>query len=366
MRSRRLTILIVARLALGVASGCSDDPQPPPIVWEGEHLRFGTDGDEATICAGTLPYLDGAVGYLGDVFDRPDARVDYFWMPDGTEPHCVEHADGCAYEGRVFSRHAPHQHELVHAIRWPENLYLPIEEGLAEAFGDDWDRFRVQGDIRDLLEDPAGNGYIPGPGYGLAAHFVSYLHAEYGLDSLTELDASTSYDQSFSGAATAFEQVYDQPLDQVIETYENEYPRCGTLALRDKGYDCGRNVIEAPTEIGAKVRTTISLSCDDPAVLGPRLGQRWTTRTLDVKVAGRYRISGRPLEDQPFEFVEINRCDLSCFDYADDPLSGLAGNQFNSGYCLEPSRYLFRFAVEEDVENDFELNVERTDYPPCE
>ncbi len=84
------------------------------------------------------------------------------------------------------------------------------------------------------------------------------------------------------------------------------------------------------------------------------------------KVAGSYRISGRPLEDQPFEFVEITRCDSSCFDYVDDTLSGLAGNQFSSSHCLEPSKYLFRFAVDEDVDNDFQLSVERVDYPPCE
>jgi hypothetical protein len=110
----------------------------------------------------------------------------------------------------------------------------------------------------------------------------------------------------------------------------------------------------------------IPLSCDDPAVLGPRLGKRWTTRTLDVKVAGRYFVGGRPLENASFDFVEISRCDLSCFEYADDFLSRSTGNHLGGGYCLEPSRYLFRFAVQEDIENDYELIIDRADYPPCE
>lgn len=246
-------------------------------------------------------------------------------------------------------------------------LYLPLEEGLAEAFGDDWDRFHVQGNIRELLQDPTGNGYIPGLGYGLAAHFVSYLRADYGLSTLIELDGRTDYDQSYASAAAAFEQAYGQPLDEVIETYEAEYPLCDQSTLRDKGYDCSLNVIEAPTEIGERVRVTIPLSCDDPAVLGPRLGERWTTRTLDVKVAGRYVISGRPLEAGPFELVEISRCDISCFDYAEDSLSRLTGNQFGGAYCLEASRYLFRFAVEEGLENDYELSVLHSDDDlPCQ
>jgi hypothetical protein len=365
MRSRRHALVAFVGVVLGAAAGCGDDPPLPPIVWEGEHLRFGTDADETMLCAGTMPYLDGAVGYLGEVFDRPGTRVNYFWLPDGTDAYCANDGDGCAYERRVFSRHTIHQHELVHAIRWPHNLYLPLEEGLAEAFGDDWNRFPVQGDIRDLLEDPRENGYIPGPGYGLAAHFVSYLHAEHGLETLTELDAATDYEQSYAGAATAFERVYGQPLDEVIDAYEADYPRCDQPTFRDKGYDCSRNVVEAPTEIGQKLRVTIPLSCDDPAVLGPRLGERWTTRTLDITVAGRYRVSGRPLENAPFEFVEISRCDISCFD-ADDSLSRLTGNQFGSAHCLEPSQYLFRFAVQEDIENDFELSIERVDYPPCD
>jgi hypothetical protein len=291
--------------------------------------------------------------------------VDYYWMPEGTDAQCPDGVEGCVNDRGTFSQHAIHQHELAHAVRWPSRLYLPIEEGLAEAFGDDWNRFPVRGDIRDLLEDPSGNGYIPGAGYGLAAHFVSYLHAGYGFEPLTELDAATDYRQSYASAAAAFERVYDQPLAAVIDDYEAEYPRCSTRTFRDKGFDCNRNVIEAPTEIGERVTETISLSCDDPAVLGPRLGQRWTTRTLDVKVAGRYAINGEPLEMLPFELVRIRKCNVSCFDPG-ELLTSLTGTHLGGSYCLEPSRYLFRFAVADDVDNDFELSVQRTSHPPCE
>jgi hypothetical protein len=346
---------------LALTSACSDEPDPPPIVWEGEHLRFGTDADDSTICAGTLPYLDGVVGHLGQVFGRPDAQVDYYWVPDGTEPYCPAGAEGCATDHGAFSRYPIHQHELVHAVRYPGGLYLPIEEGLAEAYGDDWDRFPIEGDIHDLLRDPA-HGYIPGAGYGLAGHFVSYLEAAHGLDALIELDAATDYESSFSQAEAEFQRVYGQSLDAEITEYEADYPRCDMRTLRDKAFDCSRNVVDAPIELDVRLERIVSLSCDDPAVLGPRFGQRWTTVTLDVKVAGRYVIMGWPVEDRPFDFVEIRQCDVSCFE-GRDVLSLMTGTQLYGGFCLEPSKYLFRFAVDEDVENDYELNVMRTDRP---
>jgi hypothetical protein len=366
-RPRSPLASLATALGLAVASGCNDDPPLPPIVWEGEHLRFGTDADDSIICAGTLPYLDGVVGHLGEVFERRNARLSYYWLPDGTDTYCPAGVEGCVNDRGTFSRHTIHQHELAHAVRWPSRLYLPLEEGLAEAYGDDWNRFPVQGDIRDLLEDPRGNGYLPGGGYGLAAHFVSYLDADYGLEPLIELDANTDYEQSYASAAAAFERVYGEPLDAVVDDYASEYPRCDQPTLRDKAYDCSRNVVEVSGALDERVERTISLSCDDPAVLGPRIGKRWTTMTLDIKVGGRYFINGRPLqEEHPFDFVEISRCDISCFEYGEDELSRVTGNHLGGGHCVEPGKYLLRFSVDESVDNDYIFNIERADYPPCE
>lgn len=108
----RLTSLATG-LVLAVASGCSDEPPLPPVVWEGEHLRFGTDADESTLCAGTLPYLDDVTGHLSEVFGRPNARVSYYWLPEGTGAYCPEGAEGCVSDRGTFSQHAIHQHELA-------------------------------------------------------------------------------------------------------------------------------------------------------------------------------------------------------------------------------------------------------------
>jgi len=366
IRSRCRATAAAALLALASSSACGDEqPEPPPIVWEGEHLRFGTDADVSSLCAGTLPYLDGAVRHLGEVFGPPDAQIDYYWLPDGPQPYCPEVAEGCVNEQGAFSQYPIHQHELVHAIRYPRMSYLPFEEGLAEAYGDDWDRFSVAGDIEALLRNPA-DGYIPGPGYGLAAHFVSYLEAAHGHEALIELDAATDYRTSYSQAEAAFQRVYGVPLDAEIAEYETSYPRCNTRSFRHKAFDCSRNVVAAPTEIDAKLDMTISMSCDDPAVLGPRLGQRWTTVTLDVQVAGRYHIATMPVNGVAPEVIRITRCDLSCFEYDDDLLSRTTSTQLGSGFCLQPAQYLFRFAIDEDVDDDYSFAVTRTDYPACD
>lgn len=117
------------------SAACGEDR--PPIVWEGEHLRFGTHED-TTICEGTLPYMDAYVGYLGDLFERPHARVDYYWVStDESDAHCSMAGRGCASGREVFSQYALHMHELVHAARDGAHAYLPLEEGIADLYGDE-------------------------------------------------------------------------------------------------------------------------------------------------------------------------------------------------------------------------------------
>jgi hypothetical protein len=111
---------------------------------------------------------------------------------------------------------------------------------------------------------------------------------------------------------------------------------------------------------------TISMSCDDPGVLGPRLGERWTTVTLDVTVAGSYHIAVIPVENLGLELIRITRCDISCFEYPDDLPSRTTGTSLNSGFCLEPAQYLFRLSIAEDQIDDYRLIVTRTDYPFCD
>lgn len=74
------------------------------------------------------------------------------------------------------------------------------------------------------------------------------------------------------------------------------------------------NVVTTPTDVGGELDMIVSLACDDPAVLGPRLGERWTTVALDIEVAGRYYIVASPESAGSLESLRMARCDLSCFN----------------------------------------------------
>ncbi len=345
---------------------CGAEPIPPPIVWEGEHLRFGTDADESELCAGTLPYLDGAVGYLGEVFHVSRPSVDYYWMPDGVEPFCAEGALGCGSDEGVFSRLAIHQHELVHGVRHPRTMALPFEEGLAEAFGDDWaPPYDLSSDTISVLRDPAE--HFPGNGYGRAGHYMSYLLATYGLDTVLELESNTSYHGTGSAhLERAFEDVFGQSLESSVTEYERDYPRCKMRTYRNKMYDCSRQVVAAPTTIGDTIEHIVSMKCDDPTVAGLRSGHRWTTVSLEIAEPSRYYIVVGPHDSPAMELMEIRRCDASCFDYENDVINSTTGYEIGAGFCLEPGRYLFRFAIDEDLEGEYSLNVTRTEnYTSC-
>lgn len=356
--------IVLATLAL--AGACADEREPPPIIWEGEHLRFGTEEDESTICGGTLTYLDQTVGHLVEVFDRPDIMVDYYWLPDGVEAFCDSDTLGCSSVDGAFSRFAIHQHELTHAVRYPSGLYQPLEEGLADAFGDDWDPppYDFEGEIEDLLQNPGQ--HLPGDGYALAGHFVSYLRTTHGIDPLIALDSTTEYDSSFSAVEPAFEQAFGISLDDAITDYETSYPRCPLRAYRDKTVDCDRNVLPAPAEVGARVDHVVPLACDDPTVLGPRSDERWNTVALDVQVPGIYYFLASPQTDIDLELIRLTSCDLDCFDFADDAFSHVTGTEIGFGECLSPGRYLFRFASKGEGTGGVELVVSYDVAMSCE
>lgn len=365
--SPRLIGAVAATACCLVASGCSDPPpEPPPIVWEGEHLRFGTDADEATICAGTLPYLDDVVGHLGEVFERPEVEVDFYWVPDDINRYCTSEGFGCTNDLGAFSRFPVHQHELVHAIRRPRQAYLPIEEGLAEAFGDDWDPppYPFEGEIRDILEHP--RDHFPGSGYLPAGHFVSYLHAAHGIEPLLELDGATDYDSSFSQFESTFEPIFGLPLEDALADYEASYPRCPSRAFRDKTVDCNRNVVRVPIALGEPAEMNVSMACDDPGVIGPRLGLRWTTVTMEVQAEGRHHIVVLPGTASALELIGLTRCDVDCFSYDEDSFSRTTGTQLSFSECLEPGRYSIRLAIEDGTDDEYWVQVTRNDDAPCE
>lgn len=340
---------------------CSEEAHPP-IVFEGEHISFGTDADPATICGGTLPYADEFAGYLKGVFGRPEVHVEYYWYPVGAVPHC--RGSGCAVEDRVYSRHALHQHEIAHAVR--RLAYTPLEEGIAELYGDDWRwsedpvAFDVPGFLREHADPETPYSWrLP----ATMSHFVSYLRAEYGTDTLMALDEVSRRDHDYARTVDLFHVVYGIALNEILDEYEADYPVCDKTFYRDDGFDCGRNVVALPAADGGELTLDVALGCDDPGVVGPRLGTRWTTLSLDVPVAAAYLVGvelrrGGDPETASATGAEarIRRCGSSCFD---KPMSVTesALDLFGEAFCLDAGRYTLRLAVGEQEHPDTTYHV---------
>jgi hypothetical protein len=352
----RIVVSVLSVPGSMAVTGCEGARDRPPIIWEGEHIRFGTDAEEEEICAGTLPYLDGVAGHLKQIFQRPQARIDYYWLPDGIEPYCGDGLLGCvATESEAFSTLTIQQHELVHAVRWPHRMYLPLDEGLAEAYGDDWAPMApLSGDIMNELQELEHTEQLPWTSFPVLGHFVSYLRAEHGLEALLELDRAYSYSDSFARTQDVFRDVYGMDLDDEVDRYEMMYPRCDNRFYRDTTFDCSRNVMAAPNEPDAELEATVSLSCDDPAVLGPRFDQRWTTVTLDVQTPGLYFVHAGKANSESAWPIRFQKCDESCFGFSSAVT--FDSQSFSGRLCLDRSRYLFRFVDDVDFD-DYEIIV---------
>lgn len=342
-----------------LGTGCQDER--PPIMWEGEHLRFGTYEDTSTICEGTLPYMDAFVGYIGELFDRPNAHVDYYWVPGEVGSYCVSIAGACAKASEVFSDRVLHKHEVVHAAR-PE-AYLPLEEGIADLYGDqDWLRHPVPEDVPWLLEEHEHGRYVEGNGhYKSLAHFVSHLRVVGGTQSLVELGRQTTYDGSFDSLDPVFLDLYGMLLDDVVERYIDTYPVCDQTRHAANDFECGRNVVQLPAVGEAPLERSIPLDCSQPDVLGPRWGQIWTTLTFEVPATARYHvnISGASRAE-----IRFRRCGISCLDdrFAAPPIEiGFDGG----GHCLLEGRYLLRVAVPENRTDDSSIRFEYADSGYC-
>jgi hypothetical protein len=395
---RRRQIRSPSRAALDAAvwyiagvCGCApddDQPPPPPIVWEGEHLRFGTDEDLGSVCRGTLPYADGVVGYLAETFKVRAPQLDVYWVPTDIAQYCYyDPAIGCVNEGGVFSQYVLIQHEFVHALRRDDIGYLPLEEGLAEAYGDDWLPTReITGNELDLFPASDGEDYLDAASYPLAGFFASFIRARDGADALVELVHETERGESFTEARSAFDEVLGQSFEELVVERDSTYPLCDQTFSRDNGYDCAQQAHPGPASPGDEVVIDIPMDCARDDVLGPRRSERWKTIAIDIPVSGLYFVGADKVGGTAPGDLRFRRCGQSCFDDtttqgfafswlgADatltlDPVDAPRGfgdpSAFEAG-CVAAGRYTVRASVAEDDEGSFQLRLGREEPHTCE
>ncbi|MFO0636278.1 MAG: hypothetical protein U0168_25890 [Nannocystaceae bacterium] len=347
-----------------LALGCSADADPddareprPPIVWTGEHLELGTERSLDEVCAGTLPWADRFVGYVGDVFGNPDAFVSSYWIDEDIERYCTLDVD-CAIGDEAFSRNVVNSHELVHASRMTQMPHRALEEGIAELYGGAvLGTYPLEGDAESLLREHGGGALLPAELYGRAGHFASFLRFAYGEQTLVDLRAASSWEDDWSQTQATFMEVFGVPLAEVVATYELFYPdMCDGSQFRDTNFDCQGDFVTLPSEAGAApVVIEQDLACSDDEVFGLADGARRRTFRLRVEhsamyhlrmdtrgTAATWRISGRP-------------CDQSCMNIGPEPDFGRADFVFAANEGDDWPRTLFCFPA-----GDYEIVVSTT------
>ena len=262
-----------ALLALLAVLGCEEPFDPPPIVWEGEHVQVGTELDLDHWCPGNLTYMDEYVGALQELYGVSlDAPVAYYLLEPPISQHdvCPPEAIACLEGDAVATTWLPHEHELVHAVaRTHGNSPHFFEEGAATYFGTtDINRnvdYSLVG-VRDRLAAHWEQG-LDARGYALAAHFAAYLVDTYSMEAYLSMLRQSWRTQSRSSFEGTFEQTIGVTLDEAIDDYEKNWPFCHLEGTYSSALQCSKPAIQIRDE--ELVEFDLDMSCADPEVIGP-------------------------------------------------------------------------------------------------
>lgn len=363
MLGRGLLGIPVMLLLSGAA--CSP-PFDLPIIWEGENVRVGSDGDLEAWCPGTMLRMDAYTGAIKDVMDvRDDLVVDFFLLENHLDEYPIEgcrrhDALGCALGGDAYSREMPNDHELVHAVRNAAGgSPAAIEEGAASywggllASGDDGSGSGEGVPLGDALAAGAA-GQMKLADYERMANFTSYLVHEWGPEANAELLRRTSAQTGQGGLESAFEQVFGDPLDVVATEYAASWPWCSREAMRSPFFDCAGEAIPVCDGEAAEQpfpefwwldeAFEVDVSCDDDHVVGVRAEWVWRDVVIDVRAGGEHAVGGLTDGADDLE-ITLKRCDTECSRAEPVELSSSSLGTPLDVVELQPGHHVIRIAA---------------------
>lgn len=335
---------------LGLFSpACEDRPPLPPVVFEGEHLRYRTFEAAEEVCAGTFFALDSKAGYMQELFGTSTV-IDYSWIPDDRYlEHCPA-PKACAIGTEAFALEPVVEHEIAHAAH--RSAFLPFEEGLAVYFGDGGARDVAANGTLDALQRTS----VGIADYGRLGRFVSFLVAEFGLEDVLAIADAAPRGVSPEEFASTLESHLGVPLEEVVRDYEDRYPECPPMNYRhDQPYCDQPPRFTLTAGMGAEtVEFDFDLPCDDEATLGTRSGERWRYETFTVPERTAYRLTLTPNVEGARSFVVLEQCGTSCFD--DDFSSALESYEQELA-CLDAGTYVVRLALDDDTAQGFHFSA---------
>lgn len=372
MRWVRYALLSQVAATVGCKEGyLLGDTPPPPIVWEGEHVRIGTDIDPDAWCAGTFPRIDAFTGALEELFQVPESFVTslYVFEPPITGTGvCPADWAACSYaaehEGIAVTDRLPEDHEIVHALGSAfGNMPNFFEEGSACYWGTLGIEFPRNLDTRDVIERSwlsphlnRGNGE-----YALAAHFTSYLVHTHGFERYLALFHTSKKRQSQAAFEATFEQAMGITLGRTIDDYEENSHRCRKPTDIMRSYfECSREPeLLIPNREGAVLE--FNISCNDPNVIGPQndasgVPRIWRDVTIELENRFRYFVIEIPDLNEPHTVsIDVKACHTDCNIVAhgsrhlpppEDPDLNPEGIPVQNDFSweAEPGRYTLRIS----------------------
>ncbi len=266
---RRLT-LIAALLGCGL----------PEVQQEGAHVLLAADPG-LEMCGDGLAHMDRFVALLSAELGRPpptgDDRITYHWLRAldfDARTVCVQEHGGCAFGGQVYMTNAPYDHELVHAVAWPDGVSAPFFiEGLAVAY-----EYRVpsrsfyeyyEGFASETIPESLASrdaAWLPGLQYPLAGAFTAFLIERVGVAAYMRVYRRLQVADTPGLVSRVLEQELGVSLDQLAEEFEITRRRCEPTAFQRKLIECSAPEIAWDGVTWASYRT---LDCDQPDVVGP-------------------------------------------------------------------------------------------------
>jgi hypothetical protein len=360
---RSLTRAAAAVVGL-LATGCQPPTTPrdrlPPTVLVGDYLRFYGEAGEDPLCGGTLTYMDRYLHGLIELHDvSPDLVVDYYWFPSDPEriAEVCSRGTACTFaDGLTITSLAPHEHELVHAVR-REFGYSQgfIEEGAAEVWGAHDDRsFDYRLGVEAGIELAAGD--LPIAHYGVAGRFAAFVMYELGTDAFVEIGRNAAWKSSPDEVDQAFESVVGVTASELAERYETKDWNCSRALYRDDSISCAsaRQMDCDLADADGTLSMVLDLDCASEAFVGPRGGVIWSDFVVPVSgaevVGVTITLDRAKIEDLEFGGLgsfSLRPCAVGCED--SDSLWPLIPN-FEYALDLSENDYLFRIEIPTDVQ----------------
>lgn len=275
------------------------------VIDEGQHVVVFSDDEESKLCAGSMAHMDDFVERLAAEFGVPppknEKRIPFHWLtPERVEEVCGGPVLGCAPGGVIYTREAPLDHELVHAVAAPLGLPRPLfAEGLAVEYenfgrGPMSDYFITGSEDVSALVELGQVEFSAQDGYRLAGAFTSFLIDRFGLDDYLLTYSSIDRNADRASIDRVFLDVFGVSLESSIADfaelpgYLGDY--CSQPQFGAKLMECGAPELAWD---GDSLAFETTLSCGEGSALGPFDDKVQVLHTIMIPTEGVFELRMR-------------------------------------------------------------------------